>query len=116
MLVQPFFGCVCSPAGPVRPSTHKSWANCRISGHGGQPSFSHSIRCGSDHIVWLNMVDCEVRYVSVGFSATFGCRQRRVTMSGNVHRLPNRETALKALYDDLSAKHMFPFWATSADV
>ena len=37
-------------------------------------------------------------------------------MSGNVHRLPNRDTALKALYDELSAKHMFPFWATSADV
>ena len=37
-------------------------------------------------------------------------------MSGNVHRLPNRDTALKALYDDVSAKHMFPFWATSADV
>jgi gentisate 1,2-dioxygenase len=34
----------------------------------------------------------------------------------NVHRLPNRETALKALYDDVFAKNMFPFWATSADV
>src|SRR5271155_6129213 len=37
-------------------------------------------------------------------------------MSGNVRRLPNRDIALKALYDDVSAKHMFPFWATSADV
>jgi gentisate 1,2-dioxygenase len=37
-------------------------------------------------------------------------------MPGNVHRLPNRDTALKALYDDVSAKHMFPFWATSTDV
>jgi gentisate 1,2-dioxygenase len=37
-------------------------------------------------------------------------------MSGNVQRLPNRDAALKALYDDLSEKHMFPFWATSADV
>ena len=37
-------------------------------------------------------------------------------MTGNVHRLPNRENALKALYDDVSAKHMFPFWATSTDV
>src|SRR3984957_15960339 len=37
-------------------------------------------------------------------------------MSGNVHRLPNRDTALKALYDELSAKHMFPFWAASSDV
>ena len=36
-------------------------------------------------------------------------------MSGNVHRLPNRDAALKALYDDVSAKHMFPFWATSTD-
>ncbi|MGA8319561.1 MAG: cupin domain-containing protein [Xanthobacteraceae bacterium] len=37
-------------------------------------------------------------------------------MPGSVHRLPNRDTALKALYDDVSAKHMFPFWATSTDV
>ena len=37
-------------------------------------------------------------------------------MSGNVHRLPNRDAALKALYDDVSAKNMFPFWATSTDV
>jgi gentisate 1,2-dioxygenase len=35
---------------------------------------------------------------------------------GNVHRLPNRETALKSLYDDLTAKNMFPFWAQSTDV
>ena len=31
-------------------------------------------------------------------------------------RLANRETALKALYDDVSAKNMFPFWASSTDV
>ena len=37
-------------------------------------------------------------------------------MPGNVHRLPNRDVALKALYDDVAAKHMFPFWATSTDV
>ena len=37
-------------------------------------------------------------------------------MSGNVRRLLNRDTALKTLYDDLSDKHMFPFWAASADV
>ena len=37
-------------------------------------------------------------------------------MSGAVHRLPNRDTELKALYDDVSAKHMFPFWATSTEV
>ena len=30
--------------------------------------------------------------------------------------LSNRETALKALYDDLYARNMFPFWATSTDV
>jgi gentisate 1,2-dioxygenase len=35
---------------------------------------------------------------------------------GNVHRLPNRDAALKALYGDIAAKNMFPFWATSADV
>ena len=34
----------------------------------------------------------------------------------NVHRLPNRETALKSLYDDFRGENMFPFWATSADV
>jgi gentisate 1,2-dioxygenase len=34
----------------------------------------------------------------------------------NVHRLPNRETALKALYDDVFSKNMFPFWATSTEV
>ena len=28
------------------------------------------------------------------------------------HRLPNREAALEALYSDISAKNMFPFWAT----
>ena len=28
----------------------------------------------------------------------------------------NRDAALKSLYDDISAKNMFPFWATSADV
>ena len=32
------------------------------------------------------------------------------------HRLPNREAALEALYSDISAKNMFPFWATSTDV
>ena len=37
-------------------------------------------------------------------------------MPGTVHRLPNRDAALKALYDDVFAKHMFPFWATSTDV
>jgi gentisate 1,2-dioxygenase len=34
----------------------------------------------------------------------------------NVTRLPNRDAALKSLYDDVSAKYMFPFWATSTDV
>jgi len=31
-------------------------------------------------------------------------------------RLPNREAALEQLYSDISAKNMFPFWATSTDV
>lgn len=30
--------------------------------------------------------------------------------------LRNRDAALKALYDDLASKNLFPFWATSADV
>jgi gentisate 1,2-dioxygenase len=34
----------------------------------------------------------------------------------NVHHLPNRDAALKGLYSDVAAKHMFPFWATSTDV
>ena len=34
----------------------------------------------------------------------------------NVHRLPNRETALKALYEDVAAKNMFPYWAQTKDV
>ena len=33
--------------------------------------------------------------------------------SSAARRLPNREAALAALYGDISAKHMFPFWATS---
>ena len=39
-----------------------------------------------------------------------------MTAISNVHRLPNRDAALKALYTDIAAKNMFPFWATSADV
>ena len=46
--------------------------------------------------------------------------QRSSAMSSSsastVTRLPNRDAALKALYDDVSAKKMFPFWATSTDV
>lgn len=34
----------------------------------------------------------------------------------NVHRLPNRDAALKSLYDNIAAKSMFPFWAQSSDV
>jgi gentisate 1,2-dioxygenase len=33
-----------------------------------------------------------------------------------IQRHPNRETALKGLYDDVFSKNMFPFWATSTDV
>jgi gentisate 1,2-dioxygenase len=36
--------------------------------------------------------------------------------ASTVHRLPNRDAALKSLYDDVFTKHMFPFWATSTDV
>jgi gentisate 1,2-dioxygenase len=34
----------------------------------------------------------------------------------NVRPPPNREAALKSLYDDVFTKNMFPFWATSTDV
>ena len=36
--------------------------------------------------------------------------------SSAVRRLANREAALASLYNDISAKHMFPFWATSTEV
>ena len=36
--------------------------------------------------------------------------------SSAARRLPNREAALDQLYSEISAKHMFPFWATSTDV
>ena len=36
--------------------------------------------------------------------------------SSTARRLPNREAALTSLYSDISAKNMFPFWATSTDV
>ncbi len=36
--------------------------------------------------------------------------------ASTVRRLPNRDAALKALYDDVFSKNMFPFWATSTDV
>src|SRR6516162_5091362 len=36
--------------------------------------------------------------------------------SSAVRRLVNREAALASLYNDISAKHMFPFWATSTEV
>src|SRR5476651_268695 len=36
--------------------------------------------------------------------------------TSTVHRLPNRDAALKSLYDDVFSKNMFPFWATSTDV
>ena len=37
-------------------------------------------------------------------------------VSSAARRIPNRDAALKSLYDDVSAKNMFPFWATSTDV
>src|SRR3984893_11590544 len=36
--------------------------------------------------------------------------------SSAARRLPNREAALASLYSEISAKHMFPFWATSTEV
>jgi gentisate 1,2-dioxygenase len=38
------------------------------------------------------------------------------TAATAARRLPNREAALEGLYNDISAKSMFPFWATSTDV
>lgn len=39
-----------------------------------------------------------------------------MSATSNVRRIPNRDAALKALYQDIADKRMFPFWATSADV
>ena len=39
-----------------------------------------------------------------------------MSAASNVHRLPNRDAALKALYEELATKNMFPFWAQSSDV
>src|SRR5262249_56282248 len=39
-----------------------------------------------------------------------------MTAASKVHRLPNRDAALKSLYSDIADKNMFPFWATSADI
>jgi gentisate 1,2-dioxygenase len=36
--------------------------------------------------------------------------------ASTVTRLPNRDIALKALYEDVAAKHMFPYWATTKEV
>lgn len=36
--------------------------------------------------------------------------------ASNVTRLPNRDTALKALYQDVADKKMFPYWATTKEV
>ena len=36
--------------------------------------------------------------------------------ASSVTRLPNREIALKGLYEDVAAKHMFPYWATTKEV
>ncbi len=36
--------------------------------------------------------------------------------ASNIHRLPNRDAALKSMYDQISARSMFPFWAQSSDV
>lgn len=39
-----------------------------------------------------------------------------MSKSTAARRLPNREAALEALYSDISAKSMFPFWAASTKV
>jgi len=36
--------------------------------------------------------------------------------ASNVTRLPNRDAALKGLYEDVAAKNMFPYWATTKEV
>jgi hypothetical protein len=38
-----------------------------------------------------------------------------MSAASNVHRLPNRDAALKALYEELATKNMFPFWAQSSN-
>jgi gentisate 1,2-dioxygenase len=64
-------------------------------------------------------VDEETRYASF-FDKVRHWSHRSSRMSTNspatARRLPNRDAALKALYDDVFSKNMFPFWATSNDV
>lgn len=36
--------------------------------------------------------------------------------ASNVTRLPNRDAALKGLYEDVASKNMFPYWATTKEV
>jgi len=43
-------------------------------------------------------------------------REANMSPKSATARLPNRDTALKSLYEDIATKKMFPFWATSADV
>src|SRR5215471_14094867 len=67
----------------------------------------------------LYVVDQETGYVSLLSNVLDrSARSRVMSMSSpaTARRLPNREEALKALYDDVYSKNMFPFWATSNDV
>jgi gentisate 1,2-dioxygenase len=46
----------------------------------------------------------------------FGAAVMSTSSLTSARRLPNRDEALKALYDDVYSKNMFPFWATASDV
>src|SRR5690242_4720183 len=63
----------------------------------------------------LARVDPRTICASVSQSLRGSCRMSSSSAS-TAKRLPNRDAALKALYDDVAANHMFPFWATSTDV
>jgi gentisate 1,2-dioxygenase len=46
----------------------------------------------------------------------FGAAAMSTSSPAAARRVPNRDAALKALYDEVYSKNMFPFWATSSDV
>src|SRR6185295_7296333 len=54
-------------------------------------------------------------YGSAQHTQKFDCMEEWMS-GGKSAALPNRDAALRGLYDDVARGNMFPFWATSADV
>jgi gentisate 1,2-dioxygenase len=71
-----------------------------------------------DNLVGLRLIDRERIHARSAMLRKRGDREGRDEMSTTrtAPRFANRDAALKGLYDDVAAKNMFPFWATSSDV